>query len=522
MNQTCIECNSDNLQKKGIRLAGKSRNLAYKCNECGEEFSVPYNQEIEENIDNDDLYYIRDDDFIRAITRKKRIVFTTALNNTPINKKFYNALTQYCEHNDASFVVFPIRYKNPSLINHDSKVWYPSEIVSYLVENNFEIIPNLRALGGLKPQATADSPLSGIDGLSKGSSIIFGHPQVALKTLARNSEKYPAIVCTTGSISEKNYSTTKAGYKAAFNHSMSAVIVEIDDSGDFFIRHLNFDGKGFYDFEKYYTDKKISIVSKPVEALAVGDEHAAFVDEDVVKATYSNDDSITKTLKPKYIIRHDILDFFSGSHHHKNDIFLKFAKHHSNGVWSVKSELDLTIGYINDTTPDDATNLIVSSNHIDHLKKWLNEYNTSDSENALLYHFLMYKMLESTKMVDKSFYCPEPFELYAKDKMKHKTKFLSRNESFRIKDVVISSHGDVGTNGSRGSPKQFATIPAKMIVGHSHSPSIEKGCYTLGTSSLLRISYNQGSSSWDHCQCLIYANGKRQLVFIRNGRWRLK
>lgn len=521
MNQICIECNSDNLQKKGIRLAGKTRNLAYKCNDCGEEFSVPYNNEPEEIIENDDLHYIRDEEYISSIISKNRIVFTTALNNTPINKRFYNSLQQYCNHNDASFVVFPIRYKNPSLINTDSKVWYPSEIVPYLSENKIDILPNLKALGGLKPQATADSPLSGIDGLSKGASLIFGHPQVALKTLARISEKYPAIVCTTGSISEKNYSSTKAGYKAAFNHSMSAVVVEIDDDGDFFIRHLNFDGKGFYDFENYYTSKSVKKIDNPIEAIAVGDEHAAFVDPDVRKATYDNKDSIVKVLKPKKIIRHDVLDFFSGSHHHKNDVFLKYAKHHSQGIWSVKSELDLTIDYINDTTPPNTTNLLVASNHTDHLKRWLNEYTTGDSENALLYHYLMYKMLENTKLDGQAFYCPEPFELYASDKMQENTLFLSRNESFRIKDVLISSHGDAGTNGSRGSPKQFASIPAKMIVGHSHSPSIEKGCYTLGTSSLLRMSYNKGSSTWDNCQCLIYNNGKRQMVFIRNGKWRV-
>ena len=67
MNQICIECNSENLQKKGIRLAGKTRNLAYKCNDCGEEFSVPYNNEPEEIIENDDLHYIRDDEYISSI-----------------------------------------------------------------------------------------------------------------------------------------------------------------------------------------------------------------------------------------------------------------------------------------------------------------------------------------------------------------------------------------------------------------------------------------------------------------------
>lgn len=523
----CINCNSENLKKLGMRFtAGRTKNLGYSCNDCGTEFLVPYTSE-EESPDevNDDLHYIRDDEYISKLTSAKTIVFTTAINNTKVNKKFFDSIQQYCSYNSAELVVFPLKYRNPSLLtllsDDDKSIWYDESIEPYLVENNFEILPNLKALGGLKTQATVENPLSGVDGLSKGYSIIFGHPQVSLKTLPRNEEKYPAIATTTGAITEKNYSSTKVGYKAGFNHSMSALVLEIDDDGDFFIRHLNFDGKGFYDLDYYYDSKSAKKSTTPLEAIITGDEHAAFFDPEVLKVTYTAPDSMVKAFKPKYIVRHDLLDFFSASHHHKYNFFLKFAKHHTYGNWSVENELNLTIKHVNDTTPATSTNIIIASNHNEHLIRWLNESNPKeDPENALLYHYLMYRMLEQTTMGETNVHHPEPFELYAADKMKCKVKFLSRNEAMKICDVEISNHGDRGASGSKGSSKQFSNIPVKNITGHTHSPVIDKGNYTVGTSSRFNLSYVSGLSSWHHAHCFIYPNGKRQLIFIRNGKYR--
>lgn len=523
----CINCSSENLKKLGMRFSGKEKNLGYSCNDCGESFTVPYSSDPDNEVsDNDDLKFIRDDDYINKIKSHDKIVFTCALNNTKVNKKFLGSLENYCKHNDAALVILPIRYRNPSLVNvikgeGGDSVWYAPEIEPYLVENNFEIIENVKALGGLKTQATVTNPLSGVDGLSKGNTIILGHPQVALKTIARNDDKYPAIATTTGAITEKFYSSTKAGYKAAFNHSLSAAVFEVDEYGDHFIRHLNFDGNGFYDIKEYYTTNQVNTPKNPIKALITGDEHAAFADPDVANATYHNNDSISNTLRPKYIIRHDLLDFFSGSHHHKFNIFLKFAKHHSEGQWSVKNELLKTIDYVNSTTKDYSTNVIIASNHNEALNRWLNECNPKeDPENAVLYHELMYKMLSKTKLINGSLEKPDPFELFAENYVDKKAIFLSRNESFKISDIELSMHGDQGVNGSRGSAIQFGNLPIKNITGHSHSPVINKSNYTVGTSSIFRLEYNNGPSSWDHAHVIIYPNGKRQMIFIRNGKWK--
>jgi hypothetical protein len=59
------------------------------------------------------------------------------------------------------------------------------------------------------------------------------------------------------------------------------------------------------------------------------------------------------------------------------------------------------------------------------------------------------------------------------------------------------------------------------VIGHSHSPGIEGGCYQTGTSSRLVLEYSAGSpSGWMNTHCVVYANGKRALLNAVKGKWR--
>ena len=539
----CISCDSTNLRKLGMRFLGKEKGRGFNCKNCGETFVVPYDatEKIEVAVVESDLKFeetlafIRDQDYIDGLRRADRLVFVCAVNNSNINTKFFDAIQDYCAANNARLVVFPIRYKNPSLLNEDDVVWYDDRIVPYLVENNFELHGNIRVLGGIKLQATVDSPLSGIEGLSKGSSVIIPHPQLALRSLPRQTEKYPAIATTTGALTEKFYSNTKAGFKAGFNHSFSAVVLEYDFSDDHFIRHLNFDGSGFFDIDRYYGDGPFNLDQykddvwidegqASVAAIVTGDSHVMFHDEEVAKATFFGDDSLVKTLKPEIIVRHDVLDFFSRSHHSSRDWILSYAKHHEGKAGNIQVELEEVIDFINSSTPPRTKNVIVASNHNNHLKRWLLEADPkSDPENALLYHWLSYNVLKYTKIEDGTkFETPDPFRLYCQPKMTSDTVFLSENDSYKIMGIEVGLHGHVGVNGARGSAKAFSNVPMKTISGHSHSVSIDKGSWVVGTSSKFKMPYVKGLSSWDHAHCIIHMNGKRQMIFIRNGKWRAK
>jgi hypothetical protein len=141
--------------------------------------------------------------------------------------------------------------------------------------------------------------------------------------------------------------------------------------------------------------------------------------------------------------------------------------------------------------------------------------------NAKIYHYLMYLMLDRVTLVKNIPKYPDPFALWAEDQIDPKQMvFLTASEAFVIHGIDVNNHGDLGINGSRGTNVQHSNLPLKSIIGHSHTPGIEKGSYQVGTSSNLRLDYNKGLSSWAHCHCLIHKNGKRQLIFIRDGEWK--
>jgi len=89
---------------------------------------------------------------------------------------------------------------------------------------------------------------------------------------------------------------------------------------------------------------------------------------------------------------------------------------------------------------------------------------------------------------------------------------LGRNDSYLIKGWEVGQHGDIGSNGSRGSLNQFRKMNIKIIVGHYHSPKRIDNALSVGTTTKLRLDYNRGPSSWLHSHILIHDNGTAQHV----------
>lgn len=511
---TCPHCDSNNLKLKATRTTsvGEAR-YQYLCGECGKYHTTPYEQGIEpEDVEE---VYTRDEAWFAPKLKAKTFVITSAQSNSPVNDKFLDTLLHYCDVRGAELFIVPIKYGTTSREHH-----FDEHIREYIVENNVRLHANLRLLGSIRISATAENPLTGLAAISQGDSIIVGHNQLQLTTLPVGADDHPVIMSSTGTISEAVYSETKSGYKAGFNHAYSAVVVELD--GDIFhIRHLNWDGESFHDLAQKFTGGLVT--DESIEALVTGDEHAIFFEPSVYNATYGVKDSITSVLKPKQIVRHDLLDCYAVSHHHKQNPFIQFAKNQS-GMNRMEDELEDTIDHVVKSSPAGVENIIVSSNHNDHLTRWLMECEPKEEPwNAILYHSLMLEMLKRTTSTTTGTSYPSPFELYSTPLFKARNtnvRFVGRREVFKIKDIEVANHGDKGSNGSRGSRKQFSQLPSKTIIGHSHSPGIEKGCYQVGTSSYLDLEYNNGPSSWLNTHCIIHSNGKRQLVNIIKGKWR--
>ena len=70
--------------------------------------------------------------------------------------------------------------------------------------------------------------------------------------------------------------------------------------------------------------------------------------------------------------------------------------------------------------------------------------------------------------------------------------------------------------------RNLRRVGVRSVIGHSHSPGIEEGCYQTGTSTFLRLEYNSGPSGWLQAHVLVHADGKRQLIIIIDGKWRLE
>lgn len=446
----------------------------------------------------------------------EKFVITAAVNNTAVNVDFFSSILQYCDTHDAKLIILPVTYMIDGV---ETPIW-DEMLHPYMNGSSLTLTDGLRVLGNISISPTIENPIAGLDYLSKGDSLIIGHTQLQMKTLAVNASDNAAMITTTGVVTMPKYSVTKQGEKAKFNHSFSAIVVEKDETR-FHLRNLNADETGsFYDINGYYTPRGVEPLLY-VEALITGDEHAIFACPEVKAATYTNKDSMTKVLKPKRIVRHDVLDCYSVSHHHKHSFFTRYGKFSSN-THRIEDELKLTLKYIHDTTPVGVENIIVSSNHNDHLYRWLNDAEPKyEPWNAKIYHELMYMMLDKMKVTGNTFEFQNPLELWVKQqKSKHIINFVGRDDSYKICEIEISNHGDAGINGSRGSILQFSRLAYKSVIGHSHSPGICRGAYQVGTSSHLKLEYVKGPSSWCHTHCVIYSNGKRQLLFIINGKWK--
>lgn len=477
------------------------------------------------------LVHPGDGKLTKSIT-KKRVVITSAQNATPVFKPFWDSLRVYCKENDAQLLVVPYRYHNPTAIWSEagsSDDWWAPEVVPYLVDARTELNVNLVLLADIKTQPTATSPLSGFETMTGPVSAILGHPKLELTTIPTPQSKLPKILTTTGSCTKPNYLPGKAGKKGEFHHTFGAAVVEL--KGDVFhLRQINAVRDGT--FMELAGPKKHATKYTPtgveqggVVSLIMGDNHLEFADPDVFRATFKHKTGILDQLKPKYLVWHDLHDFYSRLHHHIFEPFINYVKHIV-GTDDVEAMLDKTFATIDQINFDRPwlKNIFVPSNHPDALAKWVKRADwKSDPRNAKFLLRTALAMLDGSKWTEIGAETIDPFAYWATKKLRTAgmVKFLTRDEGFMVKGVDVGHHGDDGPNGSRGTRKAFGKIGVKTVIGHSHSPGIDDGVYQVGTNGLLRVEWMRGCSSWLHTDCVIYDNGKRTLLNIIYGNWRI-
>lgn len=104
-----------------------------------------------------------------------------------------------------------------------------------------------------------------------------------------------------------------------------------------------------------------------------------------------------------------------------------------------------------------------------------------------------------------------------------KVKFLTINDSFKVNGIENGAHGHMGSGGRRNPGlAEIEHCYGAANVGHNHSAAIFRSVYRVGTSTKLKLSYNDGPSAWTQSHLIQHKDGSRQLIHNINGQWRLE
>ena len=452
-----------------------------------------------------------------------RFILTSAQSGTQIFKPFWENLLVFADHIGAEIHVSRFRYYVSAQQAKQSKTddvatnaqWYANEGLPYLSDDRLRLCDGLVWAGDMNIMPTATDPLSGMDSFTGMDSCIFPHAKIALKSIANALDDPRKKNYTTGTVTLSNYIKRKAGQKAEFHHAYGAAIVEIDEDGDFFVRQLNAGEDGsFFDLDVRVANGAIG--RSEIAALSAGDIHARNIDP-VVKEVTWGDGGLVDTLRPATQFFGDVLDFESRSHH--NTLFDSYDLH-CRGKDCVDSEISETFECLEYLSRPWATSYIKKGNHDEHLERWLREANfKTDLVNAPFYLEAMAAKLRSIKEQNKDF---DMLEWALARHGDLNVEFVPRNKTISIAGIDMAQHGDLGPNGSRGTVRNISKTGRKANIEHSHSAQIFDGAYQAGTSTKLEMSYVRGPSSWSHVHIITDTHGKRQMVEIKNGKWRAR
>jgi len=501
----------------------------------------------------------------RSLSGSKIFVITAAQNATPMHDAFVENLKKYCEHRDAELLIVPIRYKNATSVWTDSQRnadwWLDAPAPPYdlredkyrklsLAKYEAKVYPNRKYLwnvrrrlnenlilcADVKTQPTAVSPLAGWEPITHGESMILAHTKVQLRTVATPQGRLPKIMTTTGACTLPNYTDTATGKRGEFHHTLGAVVVEIRGK-TFHMRQINAEKStgAFYEAHSgdvwYYgadwsggapvcVDGEDSAM-RPLY-LEMGDTHIRGIDPAVERATFQE---IIPQLRPRVLGWNDVLDGQSVNHWTEQNPFVSTALSYSR-LDNVEEEVQESFRFITERLDGVDSVIIKPSNHHDWLMKWLKftDWKKIGPKNRAFYLDSASAMVKkaSTMHPDDA----ERLDAYIEFAKLHfvndsRVKVLDYDESYKVADIEVGMHGHLGPNGSRGTVANYSKLGVKTIAGDCHAPGIMGGAWRAGTSTLLKRGYNRGPSGWLNTHVLVYANGKRTMINVINGSWRL-
>ena len=448
-----------------------------------------------------DIIDIRDIKSTSVPKTKKIFVITTVITGAKVDTNFLASIDSFCKKNNAELILIPAMDNNQK-ISID-----PVLKGRRFVTEDTKLNDNCSILGiGVKSR-TADTT-SGLNRVGRrNGTFIVGGTKRTLKYVATTNSKMPHALMSTGAITLPTYGSftliSKQNYVAHNDHTMGAVIVELDRGGLYHFRQITADADGsFIDLSTQYSKNK----TKKVRAdLVLGDLHVGKTCPVVRKATL---DLSNKLNVSRWII-HDAFDAYTISHHDMGRQAVLAVKANK-GMLSLKKELD---DYVNELVALSKFRelIIVKSNHDEHLERYLSEARyIKHPHNHQLGLQLANALIEGYN----------PLKWYTEQQVgKLNVRWLKRDEDFIVGGVQLGAHGDKGPNGSRGSITSMESSYGDVVYGHAHTPQIMRGAFCVGTSTPTKPDYGDGPSSWMNTHCLVYDNGQRQLINLIDGKF---
>ena len=405
-----------------------------------------------------DLYFAKKDETVsqefevakarKTNFKKKHFIITWAQNNTDIHEGFFANIEAYAKYLNADIHVIAGRYKNPTSIFSDNGESWHQRVVPYLDAARHNVHKYLSIMSDVKIQPTAEYPTTGLDSLSGVNSCVFGAPKVHLTMVPVLEGIRPKIVLTTGACTVENYTDSKSGKKGEFHHTLGFAVVEIKDEEVFFIRQVTADEDGnFIDLINEVKDSKVSRIDH-IAACVLGDLHCGHHDPALLKKTFD----LLEDLNPEHVVLHDVFDGYSISHHTMKDPFVQYRKEVF-GTNSLRDEINNMLNMLGEFNRFKKV-IIVRSNHDDFLDRWLRDGDWKKqptAKNSMEYMELGHRLLKQyAKNEPVKGVIPELIN----DRYPHYIT-LGRTSSFIIKGWEVGQHGDIGSNGSRGSRTQY-------------------------------------------------------------------
>lgn len=453
----------------------------------------------------------------------ERYLITSAQAMARPNEEFLKAIRRYNRETGAELVILPMTGQSAKEDWEylDDKLFKAGDVEyrKRRLNNNIEIDQF-----HLRPQMI--DPTTGLLRFAQRETTkVFASPKQRLRTIPHSNKSHPKFLVTPGAVTHPNYATDKdstierrrLGDIAKRDHIYGGLVVEIEDNKIFYMRHIRATRGGrFVDLGDRYTPRRK--VKSKLEALVLGDYHVGRTDPGIKQATYEMIDE----LKPKRIILHDFFDGHSVSWHIKQqfitqEILQQLDADHT----SLEKELNECYKELHKLSEISrgADLVIVASNHHEFLNRYLDEGRfMGDAENA------RYSFKLADYMADADYNDPVEAGIKMQGKLPARTRFLIRDEDYKIWGYQLGAHGDKGPGRGYGSLNSKEHDFGKSISGHVHKAQMLRETMTVGTMLPLNMYYMRGQpSDWSHSHAALWDNGSVQLLtFAPNGRYKLK